>query len=193
MKLSPFFHDLRSAYQAEIDDLLSDSEGKDVLRRRLADKRAEMGFLVKMIDLAPEMVAVAFHQGFRFGHREALERLVTCGGDHIPAWGSLSTAVTLEPWAQPLAALVLREPGGERFLAIAAGLEYLHQQARMAPSVALAESDLESAEGDDADLDADDDGASALSADDAADTHTRESREEARDNWLADVGFDRKE
>ena len=40
MKISPFFHDLRSAYQAEIDDLTQDSEGKDVLRKRLAQKRS---------------------------------------------------------------------------------------------------------------------------------------------------------
>ena len=38
MKISPYFPDLRSAYQAELDDLVSDSEGKDVLRKRLADR-----------------------------------------------------------------------------------------------------------------------------------------------------------
>ena len=45
MSISPFFHNLASAYQAEMDDLSSDSEGKDVLRQRLTDKRQEIGFL----------------------------------------------------------------------------------------------------------------------------------------------------
>ena len=39
MSISPFFHALGSAYQAEMDDLASDSEGKDVLRQRLTEKR----------------------------------------------------------------------------------------------------------------------------------------------------------
>ncbi len=51
MSISPFFTDLRSAYQSELDDLRFDSEGKDVLRQRLADKRQELGFLVKMMEL----------------------------------------------------------------------------------------------------------------------------------------------
>ena len=58
MNLSPFFRNLRSAYQAELDDLTQDSEGKNVLRKRLADKRKEIGFLAQMIELSPEMVAV---------------------------------------------------------------------------------------------------------------------------------------
>ena len=58
MLIAPFFLDLRSAYQSELDDLTFDSEGKDVLRQRLADKRKEMGFLVRMIELSPEMLAV---------------------------------------------------------------------------------------------------------------------------------------
>ena len=61
MKISRYFRDLRNAYEAELDDLTSDSEGKDVLRRRLADKRKEFGFLVQMVEVAPEMVAVVFH------------------------------------------------------------------------------------------------------------------------------------
>ena len=48
MSISPFFRALRSAYQSEIDDLTSDSEGRDVLRKRLAEKRKELGFLVQM-------------------------------------------------------------------------------------------------------------------------------------------------
>ena len=40
MSLSRFFSNLASAYDAEINDLVSDSEGKNVLAKRLADKRS---------------------------------------------------------------------------------------------------------------------------------------------------------
>ena len=39
MSISPFFHELRSAYQAEIDDMTFDSDGRDVLRQRLSERR----------------------------------------------------------------------------------------------------------------------------------------------------------
>lgn len=191
MKISPFFHDLRSAYQAEIDDLTQDSEGKDVLRKRLAQKRSEIGFLVKMMELAPEMVAVVFHQGFRFTRAAPLEQALAVGQDHLPSWGSLSTCVTLEPWAAALAKTVLAEQGGDRFMVIAAGLEYL-QQARFAGSAVGGEADAEGDE-DDADDREHDDDYDALSADDVVEPHDSRSREEASANWLADVGFERKD
>ncbi|MCE1192171.1 MAG: hypothetical protein LWW96_08465 [Acidovorax sp.] len=191
MKLSPFFYDLRSAYQAELDDLVSDSEGKDVLRKRLAEKRAEMGFLVQMMDLAPEMVAVAFHKAFRFVQADAMERLLAQGRDELPDWHSLGHAVALEPWAQSLAQTVLREPQGARFLAVAAGLEYLQQHARLAPAAALHDDD--DAEDEGADTAEHDDDYNALSADDAVEPQNSRTREEAGAEWLADAGFDRKE
>ena len=43
MNPSTYFLDLRSVYQSELDDLTSDSEGKDVLRKRLAEKRKAAG------------------------------------------------------------------------------------------------------------------------------------------------------
>ena len=110
MKLSSYFRDLNSAYQAELDDLTSDSEGKDVLRRRLQDKRREMGFLVQMIDISPEMVAVVFHQAFRFRGAAATFEPVFRLRDsfELPDWHSLASAVALEPWAEPLAAVACR-------------------------------------------------------------------------------------
>ena len=191
MKLSPYFHDLRSAYQAELDDLVSDSEGNDVLRKRLAEKRNELAFLVQMMELAPEMVAVVFHRGFRFTKPAAVEQLLGSPVDALPDWHSLTHAVALEPWAQSLAQTVLREPQGARFMTVAAGLEYLQHHAHMAPaSAAHGDSDAED-EGEDA-AEYDDD-YSALSADDAVDPHNSRTREEASANWLADVGFERKE
>lgn len=193
MKLSPYFHDLRSAYQAELDDLTQDSEGKEVLRKRLAEKRKEIAFLVQMMELAPEMVAVVFHQGFRFARPMALEQLLGRGVDDLPGWSSLAAdgAVVLEPWAASLAKAVLAEPGGERFLAVAAGLEFMQAHARLAPVASHAEAG--DGEGDDEDAAEHDDDYDALSADDAADPQNARSREEASDNWLSDVGFDRKD
>ena len=188
MNLSPFFRNLRSAYQAELDDLTQDSEGKDVLRRRLADKRKEIGFLVQMMDISPEMVAVIFHQGFRFTKAAALDKLVGLQPKAFPDWADLSSAVTLEPWAQSLADVVLREPGGSHFMALAAGLEYLQHHPRMAQAQ-HADADTEDA----SELDSDDDYSNPLSADDAADPQNDRSREEASSEWLAGQGFDRKD
>jgi hypothetical protein len=192
LKISPYFYDLRSAYQAELDDLVSDSEGNDVLRKRLAEKRNEIAFLVQMMELAPEMVAVVFHRGFRFVKPAAVEHLLGLPIDDLPDWHSLTHAITLEPWATSLAQTVLREPQGARFMAVAAGLEYLQQHARMASAASLhAEGEGEADDADDAAEH--EDGYDALSADDAVDPKNSRGREEASSNWLSDVGFDRKE
>ena len=187
MKLSPYFHDLRSAYQAELDDLASDSEGNDVLRRRLADKRGEIAFLAKMIELAPEMVAPVFHGAFRFAQPAAVQHLLALPQEAVPGWQDLAHAVTLEPWAQSLAQTVLREPQGGRFMAVAAGLEYLHQHARMAPAPHAADEPEEETTAEH------EDGYDALSADDAVEPQSHHEREEAGAEWLAGAGFDRKD
>jgi hypothetical protein len=192
VKLSPYFYDLRAAYRAELDDLVSDSEGNDVLRKRLAEKRNEIAFLAQMIELAPEMVAVVFHQGFRFVQPAALEHLVGLPVDELPDWHALGSSVALEPWAVSLAQTVLREPQGPRFMAVAAGLEYLHLHARMASAAAADLGDGDGAQEDEDAAEHEDD-FSALSADDAVEPQNSRTREEASANWLADVGFDRKD
>ena len=147
MKLSSYFRDLNSAYQAELDDLTSDSEGKDVLRRRLQDKRSEIGFLLQMIDISPEMVAVVFHQAFRFRSAAATFEPVFRLRDsfELPDWHSLASAVALEPWAEPLAETVLCQPGGEQFLTLAAALEYLQQHGQGASQSASGADSADSA------------------------------------------------
>ena len=189
MKISRYFRDLRKAYEAELDDLTSDSAGKDVLRKRLDAKRKEMGFLLQMMEPAPEMVAVVFHRAFRFAQHAPLQALVGQSEDKLPEWGSLSGAVTLEPWAEDLAKKVLQDPFGARFLSLAAGLEYLQHHSNAAPvHTGSADVDDENLE-DDGYTDSDGD---HLSADDASDPKTDRSREEASDNWLSDIGFDPK-
>ena len=192
MKLSSYFRDLNQAYQAELDDLASDSEGKDVLRRRLQDKRKEIGFLLQMIDISPEMVAVVFHQAFRFrGAAAVMEPVLRMRGvEQLPDWHRLASAVVLESWAEPLAQAVLDQPGGAQFMTLAASLEYLQQNGRGA---SMSGSDADDAQ--DGDPDSDDhydDEHDDLSADDARDPQDAQSREDASDNWLSDVGFERK-
>lgn len=193
MNLSSYFRDLHSAYQAELDDLCSDSEGKDVLRRRLQDKRREIGFLVQMIDISPEMVAVVFHQAFRFRAAAAVFEPVLRLRDAavLPDWQSLASAVLLEPWAQPLVQAVLAQPGGAQFMTLAAALEYLQQHSQGAsPSASSADGAEDSDDSDGEDHY--DDEHDEMSADDARDPQNAQSRQEAGDEWLSDVGFERK-
>ena len=195
MNLSSYFRDLHSAYQAELDDLYSDSEGKDVLRRRLQDKRREMGFLVQMIDISPEMVAVVFHQAFRFRGAAAVFEAVfrQRDGAALPDWHSLGRAVALEPWAESLAQVVLGQPGGGQFLTLAAALEYLQQHSQGAShSGSGAVDSRDDGDGDGEGEDTYDDEHDEMSADDARDPQNAQSRQEAGDDWLSDVGFERK-
>lgn len=191
MKLSPYFHQLLGAYQAELDDLAQDSDGQNVLAKRLQQKRKEMPFLVQMMSFSPEMVAVVFHQAFEFKQMGAMEKLVSQPEGSIPSWINIQAAVTMQPWAQPLAAVVLKDPQGASFLALAAGLEFalLHQRAQPTPHADHAD---DSQEGDD-DYEEQDDDFNPLDADDARDPSSPRQRAEAEANWLSDVGFDRKD
>ena len=180
--VSPFFKNLRSAYQAELDDLTFDSEGKDVLRQRLADKRKEMGFLVKMMELSPEMVAVVFHQAFAFKSPAAMDDLLSFEADELPGWSTLAGEVTIAPWAKDLADAVLSEPTGEWFLTVAASLEYMAGKPSAHGADAGADADDGEESGDEDEFDGD--------AEERADA---KARKEAGDDWMAEQGFDRKE
>ena len=191
MLISPFFLDLRSSYQSELYDLTSDSEGKDVLRQRLADKRKEMGFLVRMIELSPEMVAVVFHQAFNFKTPAVLDNLLGRDPEDFPEWAELSHSLTMAPWSQPLADAILQEPRGEWFLAVVAGLEYMASK----PALAGRSSDE-----DDHDTDSEDPNGDNLEDEFDAEEHEGDggaqgdakSRKDAADDWMSDQGFDRK-
>ena len=177
MTISPFFTDLRSAYQAELDDLTFDSEGKDVLSRRLADKRGEIDFLVKMMELSPEMVAVVFHQAFAFRLPAVMDDLLSFEADELPDWSGLAADISIAAWAQELADKVLSEPGGEWFLTVAAGLEYMAGK----PVAHTPQQDDDESDNED-EFDGD--------AEERADA---KARKEAADDWMVDQGFDRKE
>lgn len=197
MSISPFFHGLNSAYQAEMDDLTSDSEGKNVLRQRLAAKRKELTFLRQMIEISPEMVAVVFNQAFQFKRPSVMEDLVSRESDELPEWDSLADTVVLQPWAQVLAQEILKEPMGEWLMTVAAGLEYLYTK----PGKPMAAT--HDADGDeDGDADADDANADEKTDQDQSDDRYSEGddsersarrREEAGQDWMESQGFDRKD
>jgi hypothetical protein len=184
MSLSPFFHHLRSAYQAELDDLASDSEGTNILAKKLAERRKELGFLLSMLELSPEMVAVVFHQGFRFKRTSVMEDLVRQESEDLPEWDALADSVELMPWAQNLAQQVLHQPAGPWFMSVAAALEYL-----------LNKPDARLAKADDADDEDQDDRDDIERDPDGLDEDERQSRvsEEEGAAWMVEQGFDHKD
>ena len=196
MSISPYFHELRSAYQSEMDDLRFDSEGRDVLSQRLAGKRQEIGFLLQMMELSPEMVAVVFHQGFSFTGRMAMDHLLTHDADAFPAWSTLAASCELAPWAQDLASMVLKAPGGDRFMTLTAGLEYMAGLPVAASALAAAdEHDDDEDDDEDGAFDQDDGDDQSDSADDGEGGRgsNARARHEAGADWLVQQGFDTKD
>ena len=200
MSTSPYFHQLRSAYQAELDDLRTDSEGHDVLRKRLSEKRREVDFLVQMMEISPEMVAVVLHQAFRFNNPALMAQLITRESDELPEWDALSDTITVAQWAQEIVARLQREPMGGWFLTVAAALEFMHHQPLTAAEraeLAAMEGNEDGEEGDAVRHDHDEDRTARHD-----DSHTEDvddemaaaqAREEAGNDWLAAQGFDRKD
>ena len=192
MTISPFFLDLRSAYQSEIDDLTFDSEGRDVLRQRLADKRTELPFLVQMMALSPEMVAVIFHQGLTFKLPAVMDHLLSHEADELSDWSSVADGIEFTPWAQSLADVVLQEPGGEWFLTVVAGLQYMAGKPGLAQ--AAQGDDEDDKDDEDGEENDDSDNPDEFDLDENGDDHGNgKSRKEAGDDWMVGQGFDRKE
>lgn len=186
MRTSSFFGQLRSAYASEIDDMSFDSEGKNVLRQRLAARRKELTFLRQMMELSPEMVSVVFHQGFRFKNPVPIEHVLSLESDEFPAWDTLSDAIALEPWAQQLADELCKEPMGEWLLTVAAGLEYLFAKPERASAKDHSEDDDEDAEKGENGENGEHDGEDEEEKDARA-------REEAGQDWMVEQGFERKD
>ena len=191
MSISPFFLNLRSAYQSEIDDLTFDSDGLDVLRQRLAEKRGEINFLTQMMELSPERVAVVFHQGFVFSRPTVMDHLLGHEADEFPRWSSVSDGIELAPWAHELAQVVLKAPGGEWFMTVAAGLHYMAGKAEAAPVMPRGDDEFDD---DGADEDGDEDEFDiAEDGDEPGQSGTARARKEAGADWLVAQGFDRKD
>jgi hypothetical protein len=191
MSTSTFFLDLRSAYQSELDDLTSDSEGKDVLRKRLTEKRKELGFLLQMMEISPEMVVVVLHQAFRFKSPAVMDQLVARDADDLPEWDSIQDSMEIAAWAQGMVQTILQEPMGEWFMTIAAALEYMHHK----PLTAQERAQLTSPEDEEEDQDEvrnerHDDNHTEDHEEDEAEAR---AREEAGNDWMVEQGFDRKD
>jgi hypothetical protein len=178
MNISPYFRNLRSAYSAELDDLTFDSEGVHILDKRLKQRRKEMEFLVHMMEISPEMVAVVFHKGFRFTNLAAMDDLLSHDADALPDWDSLAHAITLEPWTKELLQVLQKQPMGDWFLTVAAALEYMHSKPEY-PQASESDDEDENEENEDG-------------VEDAEEAEAR-SREEAGADWMVEQGFDRKE
>lgn len=130
MKKSRYFSDLSKSYGDEVDDLLTDSEGRSVLQKHLAIKRKEINAILPMIEFSPEMVAVAFYDAFRFKSPAIMQQIVLSQPRHTDflAWAKLKEQLTIADWAEPLIKSALKTPGGDDFLVATAGLEYLRNK-----------------------------------------------------------------
>ena len=181
MKLSPFFKDLSKSYAYEIEDLTYDSGGGNVLKSRLKIKRDQFAELLPMIEFEPVMVAPAFHGAFSFSDKALLEKLVAAKPGGFPTWKKLAATVKMEAWADKLARTALKSEGGEQFMLIAAGLEFILSGIGVAAAAgdaepAAAPADVPSEE-EERPLDSNDVG-KALG--------------EAGEDYLSDQGFDRR-
>lgn len=130
MKKSRFFAELANTYSSEIDDLLSDSEGKTVLQSRLKQKRQAFDAILPMIEFAPEMVAVVFYDAFTFKDPTVIQRAVLNepGRSGFPSWKALKGTLGIAAWAEQLIGATLNEEGGDTFLVITATLEFIRQR-----------------------------------------------------------------
>lgn len=172
MRISRYFSDLGRVYADEIDDLLTDSDGKAVLQKRLDVKRREIDAILPMIEFSPEMVAVAFYDAFTFLSAPKLQATAQAqpGESGFPKWSTLAKDLQVAPWAAPLVAATLKADGGDVFLVATATLEFLRRNGQVGVA-ALPESESDS------------DGASD-EEDDAPDLA------EAGADWLAEQGFE---
>ncbi len=182
MTLSPFFHHLRTAYQAELDDLSFDTDGNLVLRQKIKERRQELNFLISMIELSPEMVAVVFHEAFTFHQPEIIAKLLVCDSGDLPSWDSLEDVIGVAPWGQSMVAQILGQPRGGWFLTVAVALEFMYGRAMCVE----APQDIDEDEGISSNLLED-------SRFDEAEERQARADEEAGADWMVAQGFDRKE
>lgn len=186
MYVSSFFRDLLSSYQAEIDDLSFDSEGKNVFAKHRKERTKELGFLLQLIDTNPEMLSALFHGSFQFKQPAVLAQLVGRDPEELPEWEELQAAVTLSTDAQAIAKQVLSADKGAWLLSVAAGLEFLHAKGiRGAGQGSEDEDDKDAPE-----TQAEEDHADHLSSDDEG---TGGHSNEAGAEWLEGQGFEHKD
>ena len=175
MKKSRYFADLIKNYIDEVDDLVTDSEGKSVLQKRLNEKRREIDAILPMIEFSPEMVAVAFYGAFDFKSNEIMQQVVLSdpGDATFFAWTELESELTISAWAKPLIKSSLKVEGGDAFLVATAALEFLRGKDSLAAPMRESEAEAEEEEDNEEN---DEDGSDDLN--------------EAGADWLTEQGFD---
>ena len=175
MKKSRYFADLIKNYIDEVDDLVTDSEGKPVLQKRLNEKRQEIDAILPMIEFSPEMVAVAFYGAFDFKSAEIMQQVVLSepGDATFFAWTELESELTISAWARPLIESSLKVEGGDAFLVATAALEFLRGKDSLAAPMRESEAEAEEEEDNEEN---DEDGSDDLN--------------EAGADWLTEQGFD---
>jgi len=173
VKKSRYFSDLIKNYIDEVDDLVTDSEGKSVLQKRLNEKRREIDAILPMIGFSPEMVSVIFYGAFDFKSPATMQRVVLSEPGHADflAWAELESELAVSDWARPLIDSSLKVQGGDAFLVATAALEFLRNK----DSVPMPEPEA----GKDADAE-----------DEAGDEDGSDDLNEAGADWLAEQGFD---
>ena len=177
MKKSRYFSDLVKSYIAELDDLVTDSEGKSVLQKRLNEKRREIDAILPMIEFSPEMVSVVFYGAFGFRSPEIMQQVVLSepGDTAFFSWSELESELTVSDWARPLIESSLKVEGGDAFLVATAALEFLRGKDSLSAPMRESEPEVETEkEGGDED-------------DDAEGT---DDLNEAGADWLTEQGFD---
>jgi hypothetical protein len=182
MRLSRYFHALRDGYFSELDDLRQDSEGRDVLKARLRDKRDAFPTLAAMLDIDPLIAAPALHGAFSLGERriQAIEALLGSEPDEFPSWAEVGAQLDIAPWAAPMIEAALEQEQGEAFLCTVVGLEYVLARDRGEPG-------MEAAAGRDDDAgDRDDDERDEGERDEGQDD------EALGEDFLEQQGFDRR-
>ena len=177
MKSSRFFSERIKSYIDEVDDLVTDSDGKMVLQKRLNEKRREIDAILPMIEFSPEMVSVIFYGAFDFLSVEAMQRIVLSEpeDDGFPSWKDLATDLTIADWARPLIESTLKVQGGDLFLVATATLEFLRGKGLSRESHPESEVDKE---------------ASSHHEDTDDDEYGSDDLNESGADWLAEQGFD---
>lgn len=178
MSAYAYYLDFLQSYQAELDDLFSDSDGKNVLEKRLAEKRKSFNDILSMIEFSPEMVAVAFFNAFSFLRKDTVHQVMHSvpGDDGFPLWEDFAECLHIKDWAQPMIAACLKTAEGNAFLVTTAVLEFLRVNAS-----AFGAHDHDDVEGED---------------ESSGDHHDEDGYNDSDDlgeaggDWLSEQGFD---
>jgi hypothetical protein len=183
VKKSRYFSDLINNYLVEIDDLVTDSEGRSVLQKRLNEKRREIDAILPMIKFSPEMVSVVFYGAFDFKSPEIMQQVVLAepGDAAFFASAELEGELTVSGWAAPLIEASLKVDGGDAFLVAAAALEFLRGKDSAAAPMREPEPEPEP------EPEAEPEGGDEAEDGDEA---NMDDLSEAGADWLAELGFD---